>query len=104
MKSDQELSAEQKSALELNVRLVEACPGAGKTRAIVQRYKLRADTSDRGVALLSFTNAAIDEATARSSDRPDLLRAPHFVGTFDTFLHRYIVTPNESAALMKIPI
>lgn len=103
MKGDSDLSDEQKSALELNVRLVEACPGAGKTRAIVQRYKARADESDRGVALLSFTNAAIDEATARSSDRPDLLRAPHFVGTFDTFLHRYIVTPNESAALMKAP-
>jgi DNA helicase-2/ATP-dependent DNA helicase PcrA len=103
MKSDRELSDEQKAALELNVRLVEACPGAGKTRAIVQRYKVRADESERGVALLSFTNAAIDEATARCSDRPDLLRAPHFVGTFDTFLHRYIVTPNESAALTRAP-
>ena len=103
MSSDRELSDEQKTALELNVRLVEACPGAGKTRAIVQRYKMRADASEKGVALLSFTNAAINEATARSGDRPDLLKAPHFVGTFDTFLHRYIVTPNESAALMKSP-
>ena len=103
MASDQELSAEQRSALALNVRLIEACPGSGKTRAIVQRYKMRADESARGVALLSFTNAAIDEATKRCSDRPDLLRAPHFVGTFDTFLHRYIVTPNQAGSLGRAP-
>ncbi|MBK7623000.1 MAG: UvrD-helicase domain-containing protein [Kineosporiaceae bacterium] len=42
---------------------VEACPGAGKTRAIVGRFLRRVHEEPRkGVALLSFTNAAVDEA------------------------------------------
>jgi DNA helicase-2/ATP-dependent DNA helicase PcrA len=100
---DEELSAEQLLTLEPHIRLIEACPGAGKTRAVVQRFKTRAQLSKRGVALLSFTNAAIDEAASRCADRPDLMRAPHFVGTFDTFLHRYIVTPAIAAVLKKAP-
>lgn len=100
---DQDLSAQQLETLRSDVCLIEACPGAGKTRAMVARFKQNADASDRGVALLSFTNAAIDEATFRCADRPELLKAPHFVGTFDTFLHRYIVTPAESARLGKLP-
>lgn len=73
---------------------VEACPGAGKTRAIVARYLERASRETRqGVALLSFTNAAIDEARARCGGRSDLLHAPHFVGTFDAFINRFVTTP-----------
>ena len=63
---------------------VEACPGAGKTWAIVERFSARAHQEKRkGIALLSFTNAAVDEVRARCADDPGLLGAPHFVGTFD---------------------
>jgi len=103
MTGDQELSIEQKLALGANVRLVEACPGAGKTRSIVERFKQRVDGSVGAAALLSFTNTAIDEVMSRCLDRPDLLRAPHFVGTFDTFLHRYVVTPHVAQTLGKFP-
>ncbi|GGO78940.1 UvrD-helicase domain-containing protein [Nonomuraea cavernae] len=73
---------------------VEACPGAGKTKAIVARY-IRRVTEERrkGIALVSFTNAAIDEVTDRCRDQPDSLVVPHFVGTFDAFINRFIVTP-----------
>ena len=72
----------------------EACPGAGKTRAIVARYLRRTDEEPRkGIALLSFTNAAIDEVRRRCGDRPDALTAPHFVGTFDGFINRFITRP-----------
>ena len=72
----------------------EACPGAGKTRAIVARYLRRTEKEPRkGIALLSFTNAAIDEVRSRCGDRPDALKAPHFVGTFDSFINRYISRP-----------
>jgi DNA helicase-2/ATP-dependent DNA helicase PcrA len=72
----------------------EACPGAGKTRAIVARHLRRTVEEPRkGVALLSFTNAAIDELTRRCGDRPDALKAPHFVGTFDSFINRFITRP-----------
>jgi DNA helicase II / ATP-dependent DNA helicase PcrA len=72
----------------------EACPGAGKTRAIVARYLRRAQEEPRkGIALLSFTNAAIDEVRSRCGDRPDALKAPHFVGTFDSFINRFVSRP-----------
>jgi len=71
----------------------EACPGAGKTRAIVARYLAAAVAEQRrGIALLSFTNAAIDEARARCTS-PRALVAPNFVGTFDTFINRFISGP-----------
>lgn len=71
-----------------------ACPGAGKTRAMVTRFlKRTAEESRQGVALISFTNAAVDEVRRRCGDQVDALKVPNFVGTFDTFIHRFIVTP-----------
>jgi DNA helicase II / ATP-dependent DNA helicase PcrA len=72
----------------------EACPGAGKTETIVQRFidRPHADAR-RGVALVSFTNAAIDEARSRCAGRPELVRAPSFAGTIDSFINRFIVAP-----------
>lgn len=86
------LDEEQQRALQPHVRLIEAGPGAGKTRTIVERFEVRVKASASGVALISFTNAAIDEARTRCP--AGLLRYPNFVGTLDAFLHRYIVTPS----------
>jgi DNA helicase-2/ATP-dependent DNA helicase PcrA len=73
---------------------VEACPGAGKTQAVVQRFIEQADREPRrGVGLVSFTNAVIDEARARCAGRPDLLAPPNFTGTLDSFINRFIVGP-----------
>ncbi|MGW4094196.1 UvrD-helicase domain-containing protein [Nocardia sp. NPDC004750] len=73
---------------------VQACPGAGKTHAIAERFIRRPNHHPRkGIGLLSFTNAAADEAAARCSSRPELLRAPNFVGTIDKFINRFIVGP-----------
>ncbi len=73
---------------------VQACPGAGKTRAIVSRFVKRAsELSGEGVALLSFTNAAIDEAVRRCSGKRELLANPNYVGTFDSFIFRLIIAP-----------
>lgn len=74
---------------------VDACPGAGKTEAVVQRYLERpgAPSSRRGLALLSFTRAAADEAKSRCIGRPDLMECPNFTGTIDSFINRFIVGP-----------
>jgi len=101
--SDGSLSDAQLLALAANVQLIEACPGAGKTRAVVERYRQLVAKSSRGVALTSFTNAAVDEVSARCGDNPGALQAPNFVGTIDTFIHRYIVTPVEISRLGKSP-
>jgi DNA helicase-2/ATP-dependent DNA helicase PcrA len=88
-------TAEQRALIEaISSTYVEACPGAGKTQAIVQRFIERPGAdSRRGVALLSFTNAAVDEARARCIGQPELLRAPNFAGTIDSFINRFIVGP-----------
>lgn len=73
---------------------IDACPGAGKTQAIVQRFINRAGSEPRrGVGLISFTNAAIDEARSRSGSNAALLRVPNFVGTIDSFINRFFVAP-----------
>ena len=84
---------------------VEACPGAGKTQAIVQRFVDRPALTDprRGVALLSFTNAAVDEARSRCASAPRRLQVPNFVGTIDAFINRYVVGPVYSARTGRPP-
>lgn len=73
---------------------VEACPGAGKTQAIVQRFIERPLNHPRkGIGLISFTNVAIDEARERCASAPALKEAPNFVGTIDGFINRFLVGP-----------
>jgi DNA helicase-2/ATP-dependent DNA helicase PcrA len=97
------LSPEQSRILDREIRVVEAGPGSGKTRAVVARYLVEARTQTHGVALLSFTNAAVDEVRRRAGGSHELLRPPHFVGTIDSFLHRFIVTPRMIVKLKRPP-
>ncbi|MFE2519057.1 UvrD-helicase domain-containing protein [Streptomyces mirabilis] len=49
-----------------------ACPGAGKTRAMVARFlKRTAEEPRRGIALISFTNAAVDEVRHRCGSQTE---------------------------------
>lgn len=96
------LSPEQAAVLQPTVRHVEAGPGSGKTRAVVARFQQQAEVRP-GVALLSFTNTAVDVARERSKSSPHLLRTPNFVGTFDTFFNRYVVTPSVRRATGLTP-
>ena len=78
--------------------LLRASPGSGKTWTSCRRFIWRGANrsySAGGLALLSFTNAAIwefHEAT-RNVGRRDLLSDPNYVGTFDAFVERFILTP-----------
>lgn len=76
---------------------VTACPGAGKTRTMVERARNLAHRTDdqRGVAFLSFTNAAVDELQGRLrlfGLLPSPL-FPSFIGTFDRFLWQFFIAP-----------
>lgn len=76
---------------------VTACPGAGKTRVLVERARalLKGKTRGRGIAFLSFTNAAVSELELRLQ-REGLLPSPpfpHFIGTFDRFLWQFLIAP-----------
>ena len=97
------LSDAQQAVLSESTRLVEACPGAGKTRAIVARFAEQASKGSRAAALLSFTNAAVDEAVTRCAHIPHVTQPPNFIGTFDRFLRRFVVTPVLVRARGKPP-
>lgn len=76
---------------------VVACPGAGKTRTLVERARvlLRDTNHARAVAFLSFTNAAVEELGARLQAL-NVLRHPifpNFIGTFDRFLWQFLIIP-----------
>ncbi len=78
--------------------LLRAAPGSGKTWTSCRRFIWRGANWPHlvgGLALLSFTNVAIREfgmATIKVGRR-DLLFDPNYVGTFDSFVERYILGP-----------
>jgi DNA helicase-2/ATP-dependent DNA helicase PcrA len=86
---------------------VEACPGAGKTRTIVARIARIAPTLPprKGLAVLSFTNSAIEEFIARchALDLDWALRHPGFVGTFDAFLRQFFFSPGGIEGISLCP-
>lgn len=87
---------QQRRAIELAAPLyVQACPGAGKTRVIVDRHLSSPRRPGRGRAVVSFTHVACDEVTRRCREAglPQLAAFPNFVGTIDTFIWRYLVRP-----------
>ncbi len=76
---------------------IAACPGAGKTRTMVERARkaMNQSADRRGVAFLSFTNAAITELENRLrvfGALPNPL-FPSFIGTFDRFLWQFLIAP-----------
>ena len=77
----------------------EACPGSGKTTLLVAKLAilaLRWPYRQRGICVLSHTNAARDEIDQRlSSTGPGaaLVRYPHFIGTIHGFVNEYLALP-----------
>jgi superfamily I DNA/RNA helicase len=76
---------------------IAACPGAGKTRVMVERARtlLSARPTGRGIAFLSFTIAAVSELEDRLR-REGVVETPafpHFIGTFDGFLWQFLIAP-----------
>ena len=93
---ESQITLEQREAIRSPARLtiVRACPGSGKTRAFAARFAwdvANVSSARCGVAALSFTNVAQEEVRTRvrALDIPD--GHPHFVGTIDSFLLRYVV-------------
>lgn len=76
---------------------ISACPGAGKTRVLIERARMlfKGDRTGRGVAFLSFTNAAVSELERRMRQEALLPSPPfpHFIGTFDSFLWQFLIAP-----------
>jgi len=76
---------------------IRACPGAGKTRVMVERARLlfKEMPLGRGVAFLSFTQAAVFELDMLLRQQ-NILNAPvfpSFIGTFDSFVWQFLIAP-----------
>lgn len=73
---------------------VTACPGAGKTAAIVRRHLDYPVPRRQGRAVISFTWAAAGEIKDRCGmEGLGLTKYPHFVGTIDRFIWLFFVRP-----------
>jgi DNA helicase-2/ATP-dependent DNA helicase PcrA len=74
---------------------LEACAGSGKTEVVGLKaaYEIKDWKSGySGIAILTFTNNAADVIRERIS-QTTRFGYPHFVGTFDSWLHKYIANP-----------
>jgi superfamily I DNA/RNA helicase len=74
---------------------VIACPGAGKTRVIVDRHCASPKGEPTGRAIASFTKVAAAQIRTRAHQlgRSDLLEHPHAITTLDGFFWRFLVRP-----------
>ncbi|MFG2994874.1 UvrD-helicase domain-containing protein [Streptomyces sp. NPDC048257] len=93
--------AQQQAAIDAPApAYVPACPGAGKTHVITARHlQAPAQLLRQGRALISFTRVARDQMAlrCRQAGRADLVQAPHFIGTLDSFLWEFLVKPRRAA-------
>ncbi|MEU1924593.1 UvrD-helicase domain-containing protein [Streptomyces albogriseolus] len=97
----EDAKAQQQAAMAVSApAFVPACPGAGKTHVITSRHlQSPRRLLRRGRALISFTRVARDQMIrrCRQAGRADLVQAPHFIGTLDSFLWEFLVKPRRAA-------
>ena len=79
-------------------RDVVACPGSGKTTALLAKLLILASympfSDGRGVCVLTHTNVAIDEIKKRAGSAADaLFHHPNFFGTIQGFVNRFFAMP-----------
>ncbi|MFD9631491.1 UvrD-helicase domain-containing protein [Streptomyces violascens] len=78
---------------------LQAVPGSGKTSLVGLKLALLAAgwrSPNRGVCVISHTNTAKDEITARLDAVPagrSLLHYPHFIGTIQSFVNTFLALP-----------
>jgi DNA helicase-2/ATP-dependent DNA helicase PcrA len=79
--------------------VVRACPGSGKTYCVSARLARLINEWDKhneGIAVLSFTNVAwqeIEKKYAGIFSNDTRITYPHFLGTIDSFINKYIFLP-----------
>jgi hypothetical protein len=76
---------------------VQACPGSGKTTAVVAKLVILAEKlkgSNQGICVLSHTNAAREEIEKSLGPYTTILfRYPNFIGTIQAFTDLYLAIP-----------
>lgn len=77
---------------------IQACPGAGKTTSLIAKLDILASKmpfSDKsGILVLTHTNVAVDEIKSKlGHNGSKILGYPNHVGTFQSFVNKYLATP-----------
>lgn len=78
---------------------VQACPGSGKTTMVAAKLLIIAKKwkqTHQGVCVITHTNVAKGEITdrlKRSIDGQKLLSYPHFIGTIQEFVNKFLAIP-----------
>lgn len=77
---------------------IKACPGAGKTTSLVAKLDIIAKQmpfkDNSGILVLTHTNVAVDEIKAKlGANAKILLSYPNHVGTFQSFVNKYLAIP-----------
>lgn len=98
--SSVELSEKQKEIVNAKGNVViNACPGSGKTFSVAARIAHLISSRTfyhQGIAAISFTNTAWQEIENKLRDDFNIdspIRYPHFLGTIDSFLNKYVFLP-----------
>ena len=79
--------------------VVKACAGSGKTSVVAAKIAFLLEnweTSNRGIAAISFTNVAWQEIEDKLKNDFGMnlgLEYPHFIGTIDSFINRCLLLP-----------
>lgn len=82
----------------METRDVVACPGSGKTTALLAKLLILASympfSNGRGVCVLTHTNVAIDEIKRRAGGVANALFVhPNYFGTIQGFVNRFLAIP-----------
>lgn len=87
---------------------IQACPGAGKTTSLVAKLDILSNcmpfADNSGVLVLTHTNVAVDEIKKKlGANTQKVLGYPNHVGTFQSFVNKYLAIPMYIKLLAKKP-
>lgn len=87
---------------------IQACPGAGKTTSLVAKLDIisrQMPFPDKsGVLVLTHTNVAVDEVKIKlGHSASKLLGYPNHIGTFQSFVNKFLATPMYIKLFNKKP-
>ena len=87
---------------------IQACPGAGKTTSLVAKLDLLSGfmpfPDNSGLLVLTHTNVAVDEIKIKlGGDANSLLGYPNHIGTFQSFINKFLAIPMLSSITKRKP-
>jgi len=77
---------------------IQACPGSGKTTTLLAKLAILAQKmpleGNKGICVLTHTNVAINEIKDKLGSEGNILfRYPNYIGTFQSFVDKFLATP-----------